>query len=61
MAPKIEPSPTRDAASRLSWPNPVPDAMSGDTSTGRYDGAKTVTGGTDHRQRRCQEADQITE
>jgi hypothetical protein len=57
MAPKIEPSPKRDAASRLSWPNPAPDVMSGDNPTSRNDGANTVIGGTDNRQRRCQEGD----
>ena len=62
MAPKIEMSPKRDAASELCWPNPEgADERSAAESTCKQCGGSTADmGGVEHCSLQCQEAERLT-
>ncbi len=62
MAPHLEESPKRDAASRLCWPNPnVADGKSADGPTCTQCGGSTADmGGAEHCSSQCQEAERLT-
>lgn len=62
MAPHLQESPKRDAASRLSWPNPnVVDTVSADGPTCTQCGGSTADmGGVEYCSSQCQEAERLT-